>query len=65
MTTDEHQDALLALQRTLSGSAEALIAFTDCAELGISPPESLLVAAKQVIAELHRYVDGVQFDGRH
>lgn len=65
MAEDEANDALLALQKTLSGTTEALMAFVECADSGMVPPASLIDAAKRFIDELHRYVNGIKFDGSH
>lgn len=65
MATDSDNEALQRLQTTLSGAAEVLYAFVDCAESGIAPPESLLEAAKQYGEELVRYMNGIHFDGTH
>jgi hypothetical protein len=65
MGTDTDNDALHRLQSTLSGTAEALFAFIDCAESGIAPPESLVEAAKHYGEELLRYMNGIRFDGSH
>jgi len=65
MRTDSNNDALLRLQMTLTGTAEALFAFIECAESGIAPTEGLLEAGKHYGEELLRYMNGIQFDGAH